>query len=73
MRGIAHAPDYMLVEDVQFSPNGIGVGDEVYIAGLFGFASGDVNNSPILRVGNLTMIPQEALTPATTMARWRLT
>jgi len=51
--------DTMLVDDAQFGPNGFGVGDEVYIAGLFGFATGTRSNSPILRVGNLAMIPSD--------------
>jgi hypothetical protein len=57
MRPIAHAPDYLLVEDRQFGLDGIGIGDEVYVAGLFPFATGERANSPILRTGNLAMIP----------------
>jgi hypothetical protein len=59
LRGIGHVPDYMFVKDRQFSRNGLGVGDEVYIPSLFSFAKGERSNSPILRVGNLAMIPKE--------------
>jgi hypothetical protein len=37
--------------------HGIGPGDEVYIVGLFTHHTGKSRNSPIVRVGNIAMIP----------------
>lgn len=39
----------------------IGVGDEVFFPGLFTFAPGRQRNIPILRHGNLAMLPDEAI------------
>jgi hypothetical protein len=37
----------------------IGVGDEVYLPGLFSFAPGAKRNTPIVRFGNIAMLPDE--------------
>jgi hypothetical protein len=40
---------------------GIGVGDEVFLSGLFASAYGRAKNSPIIRKGNLAMIPADKI------------
>jgi hypothetical protein len=57
--GLAYIPDSMFIQDSQFNERGIGIGDEVFVAGLFHFVRGKGSNSPIIRVGNLAMIPSE--------------
>lgn len=39
----------------------IGIGDEVYITGLFHYVAGSKRNQPIVRIGNLAMIPTEPI------------
>lgn len=39
----------------------IGVGDEVYVTGLFRFLTGKNRNEPIIRAGNIAMIPKERI------------
>lgn len=39
----------------------IGVGDEVFIIGLFAYASGQSRNMPIVRHGNIAMLPTEQI------------
>jgi hypothetical protein len=43
------------------SPNEFGVGDEVFATGLFTEAPGTTRNFPIVRHGNLAMIPDEQI------------
>jgi hypothetical protein len=40
---------------------GIGVGDEVFITGLFAQVSGSNRNLPIVRMGNIAMMPDEII------------
>lgn len=69
---LPHAPsktefDYKAVHIESFlseeiiRKEGIGVGDEVFITGLFVRASGSARNQPIVRIGNIAMMPDEAL------------
>ena len=39
----------------------IGIGDEVYIVGLFAHVAGSKRNEPIVRIGNVAMIPNEPI------------
>jgi len=39
----------------------IGIGDEVFITGLFSFALGKDRNMPIVRTGNIAMIPEDKI------------
>lgn len=39
----------------------VGVGDEVFITGLFANFAGKVPNVPIVRVGNLAAYPEERI------------
>ena len=41
--------------------NGIGAGDEVFMAGLFTKHSGTSKNMPIVRMGNVAMMPRDAV------------
>ncbi len=52
-------PEEMLLRPEQMEESGIGVGDEVYAVGLFHFVSGKQSNSPIVRHGNVAMIPSD--------------
>jgi hypothetical protein len=47
-----------LTDDIRRTEN-IGVGDEVFITGLFALHSGNEKNLPIIRTGNIAMIPDE--------------
>lgn len=46
-----------LVEDAHNSIHDIGIGDEVYLAGLFANRVGKQKNIPIIRVGNIAAMP----------------
>jgi hypothetical protein len=39
----------------------VGIGDEVYMPGLFTYATGSRRNIPLVRYGNLAMIPDEPI------------
>ena len=39
----------------------VGVGDEIFITGLFSYYAGNVRNVPIVRVGNLAAYPEERI------------
>ncbi len=44
-----------------FEKEGVGIGSEVFITGLFSKVSGENKNSPIVRIGNLAMYPEEKI------------
>jgi len=44
-----------------FEKRKIGIGDEVFITGLFTYAPGSTRNMPIVRHGNIAMIPDEQI------------
>ena len=50
-------PTYTAVNDEVIKKNGIGIGDEVCITGLFYKHYGQKRNLPILRTGNIAMMP----------------
>ena len=52
--------DLLIKQDELKSPK-IGIGDEVFITGLFTYAPGRQRNMPILRHGNIAMIPGEQI------------
>ncbi len=52
--------DLFLSDDIIQKEN-IGVGDEVFITGLFAHVSGSQRNLPIVRMGNIAMMPDEII------------
>jgi hypothetical protein len=60
---LPYVPLSMFVKQSTLHPTQgeVGIGDEVFIPGLFAHAKGREANSPILRVGTLAMLPTEAV------------
>ena len=54
-------PLEMFLSDEIIQQKRIGLGDEVFITGLFAHASGSQRNQPIVRMGNIAMIPSEPI------------
>jgi hypothetical protein len=52
-----HISERMFVTDERIAKHGIGLGDEVYMIGLFSPIPGKEKNTPIVRFGNLSLIP----------------
>lgn len=50
-------PEEMFLNDKLIQDRGIGAGDDVFIAGLFGLVPGKYRNLPIIRMGNIALIP----------------
>ena len=53
--------DDLFLTDVNKDKSKIGVGDEVFITGLFSFATGEQRIKPIVRHGNIAMMPDEPI------------
>ena len=51
----------MFLTDKIMEQGKIGIGDEVYMIGLFAYVTGSKTNQPIARVGNIAMIPRERI------------
>lgn len=49
----------MFLTDEVIRSKGIGTGDEVFITGLFIHLAGSARNLPIVRMGNIAMMPDE--------------
>lgn len=54
-------PKSMFLPESKIDSKGIGVGDETYVTGLFLFHAGQDRNEPIVRTGNLAMMPKERI------------
>lgn len=54
-------PVTMFVGDETMASYNLGIGDEVFVAGLFKNAKGSSKNIPIIRIGNVAMIPGEKI------------
>lgn len=54
-------PIEMFLDRALMEQKQIGIGDEVYLPGLFEYASNDKRNMPLLRHGNIAMIPEEPI------------
>ena len=54
-----HIPISMFLLDDTIQGKGIGTGDEVFITGLFAHLTGSARNLPIVRMGNIAMMPGE--------------
>jgi len=50
-------PESMFLDDDRMKEHGISGGDEVFITGLFTKAKGELRNIPIVRTGNVALIP----------------
>jgi hypothetical protein len=59
----AYVPTWMCVpeKELHATRGEIGIGDEVFIAGLFAHVRGKDANSPLLRIGNIAMLPRERI------------
>ncbi|HWD92654.1 MAG TPA: hypothetical protein VG938_09915 [Verrucomicrobiae bacterium] len=55
-------PSVSILTDELIKSEGVGDGDEVCIAGLFSHHSGNEKNLPIIRTGNIAMMPDEPIT-----------
>jgi hypothetical protein len=60
----ASVPISMFATEEVIENNGIGEGDEVFVIGLFTRLAGNDRNVPIVRTGNVAMIPREPLPAA---------
>jgi hypothetical protein len=49
----------LVISDDRRNDLGIGVGDEVFMVGLFSYVKGKARSIPIVRVGNIAMFPDE--------------
>jgi len=54
-----YIPEPMFLYPATMDIKGIGVGDDVFITGLFSFVAGVEKNLPVVRTGNLAMVPSE--------------
>jgi len=54
-------PTSAFVTDDVIHEQNIGIGDEVFITGLFPRHSGSKRNIPIVRIGNIAMMPEERI------------
>lgn len=52
-------PRQDFVKNEYLTHDGIGIGSEIYIVGLFRFHGGQSKNHPMLRMGSIAMIPDE--------------
>jgi hypothetical protein len=58
---IVPIPTAMFAKDEIVGSQNLGIGDEVFIAGLFKNAKGAKKNIPIIRIGNVAMMPGEKI------------
>jgi len=58
---IVPIPVTMFVGEETVKSKNLGIGDEVFIAGLFKKAQGIAKNVPIVRIGNVAMMPTEKI------------
>ena len=54
-------PIPMLLREQTRIEKGIGIGDEIFITGLFTYHAGKSKNIPIVRTGNIAMTPDEKI------------
>lgn len=50
-------PDTLLEGNHPYGPESVGLGDEIFLSGLFAPAGPKANNVPIIRMGNIAMLP----------------
>lgn len=54
-------PEGMILSESKRAELNIGIGDEVFIIGLFSYLKGRTKNIPIARTGNIAMFPDEKI------------
>ena len=54
-------PPSMILTEQNRKTSGVGIGDQVFIAGLFVHHKGNAKNIPIIRMGNIAMTPDERI------------
>lgn len=62
---IAAIPVTLFLSDEMIKSMNLGIGDEVFMPGLFKNAKGRLRNIPIVRIGNVAMIPEEKISFST--------
>jgi hypothetical protein len=58
---VEQVPIAMFADDTKIATHGIGIGDEVFITGLFTKVVETTRNIPVVRTGNVAMIPGEKI------------
>jgi hypothetical protein len=58
---VEHIPIDLFLDDQKTKEHNVGVGDDVFIAGLFTKVADTSRNIPIVRTGNVAMIPGEEI------------
>src|SRR5208337_1929359 len=69
---IVPIPVRMFVGEEMIRNRNLGIGDEVFVAGLFTNAKGTSKNIPIIRIGNVAMMPGEKILFPTQERRERM-
>lgn len=54
-------PLSMFLDDERIKREGVGVGDEIFLSGLFSKHTGTERNIPIVRIGNIAAMPEEEI------------
>lgn len=58
---VEHIPIELFADEEKIAVNNVGIGDEVFIAGLFTKVTETAQNVPIVRIGNVAMMLQERI------------
>jgi hypothetical protein len=60
---LPYVPTSMFIRDDELHPvrGTVGIGDEVFMTGLFTHVAGEDSNTPICRVGNVAMLPRDRI------------
>ena len=58
---VEHIPIALFADPAKIKEHNIGIGDEVFITGLFTKVTETSQNIPIVRVGNIAMMPEERI------------
>jgi hypothetical protein len=58
---VEHVPIGLFADEEKIKANNVGIGDEVFIAGLFTKVTETAQNVPIVRIGNVAMMLQERI------------
>jgi len=58
---VRNIPVRMFLNDKTIADRAIGIGDEIYISGLFTHITETSKNQPVMRTGNIAMMPDEKI------------